>query len=203
MAALVALAAPVAGHMALRLGQGYGTALGCAAVQAVAAGIVIRGAVPQRWRWLGFAVPATLLAGMAAAGAGWSAEAGVLAAAGLGHAVLYAVLLAVFAASLRGEALVTTVARRVNPGFHTGMVPYTRKVAWAWCALFAASATLLAVAPVAWRGLVSGWHAAAVAALALSELAIRRWRWRHERPTGLVAMIQGVRALRRDAAGGG
>lgn len=207
MAALVAVMAPVAGHMALRLGQGYGTALACAAVGAMAAGIVIRGAAPPRWRPLGLIVPAVLLAGMAAAGAGWSAEAGVLAAAGLGHAMLYAALLAAFARSLRGEALVTTMARRVNPRFHPGMVPYTRKVTWAWCALFAAqlaaSALLLATAPAAWRNLVTGWHATPLAVLALAELAVRRWRWRHEHPTGLRATIRAVRAVRRDAAGGG
>ena len=205
-AGVVALGTPVAEHLAPALGQGCGTVLALAAAQAVAAGIVIHAAAPPRWRAGGVAVPLVLLAGMAA-GARTSAAAGVLAGAGLAHAMLYAALLAVFARSLRGEAVVTQVARRANPRFHAGMVPYTRAVTAAWCALFAtelaASAVLGAVAPGAWARLVTGWHAVAVAVLAVAELAVRRWRWRHERPTGLRATLLGLRAIRRDAGGGG
>ena len=203
-AGMVAFGAPVAGHVAPLLGQGYGTVLAFAAAQAVAAGVLIRAAVPGRWRGLGAVVAGVLLAGMGV-GAAWSAAAGVLAGAGLAHAMLYAGLLAVFAGSLRGDAVVTRVARRVNPGFHPGMVPYTRAVTWVWCGLFAgqlgASAVLLGVAPGAWAGLVTGWHAVAVAVLAAAELGVRRWRWRHERPTGLAATVRGWRAVRQDAEG--
>ena len=207
-AGCMAVAAPMAGHVAVAAGGRYGVALALAAMQALAAGLILWGATPRRWRWLGVAVPGVLLAGMAVGAAGWSAEAGVLAGAGLGHAMLYGGLLAVFGQSLRPgrDSLVTQVARRMNPRFHPGMVPYTRGVAWLWCALFAgqlaASAVLLAGAPGAWRGLVTGWHAVAVAAVAVTEVLVRRWRWRHEQPTGFAEMVHGMRAVRRDAKGG-
>lgn len=204
-AGVVAVGAPVGGHVALRLGQGYGVVLGLAAAQAVAAGVLLWGAGARR---AGAGVSVVLLAGMGV-GAWWSAQAGVLAGAGQGHALLYGALLWVFGRTLRRgrESLVTGVARRVNPTFHAGMVPYTRKVTAAWCVLFAGeigvSAGLLAVAPQVWAGFVAGWHLVGVAALGAGELLVRKWRWRHEHATGLVAMVGGVRALRKDAAAGG
>ncbi len=197
----MALACPLAGHLATALGRGYGpaVALGCAAAQAVASGTVLW-LVLGRHRRLGPLASALLLLALAL-GARHSARDGVLAAAGLGHAMLYGGLLALFAASLRRGhiALVTMVASRLNPRFHAGMVPYTRAVTLAWCLFFAAqlaaSATLLALHAPLWPGFVSGLHAPLVLVMAGLEFLVRRWRWRHEHYTSLTETIGGVRRL--------
>lgn len=201
----VALLSPVASHAALALGQGYGVAQGLAlalaALQAVAAGLWVGGAL-RRARWLGGGVTAALLLGLA--WGGWhSAATGLLAVAGLSHALLYTALLLLFAGTLRRgrESLVTGLARRINPGFHAGMVPYTRGVTWAWCGFFVlqllASAVLLAGWPPLWRAFVTTVHAPLVLLMAGAEFAVRRWRWRHEPHTGLLDTVRGVRRLSR------
>ena len=201
IATATAIAAALLAHAAPLLGQGTALRLACAIVQAPAIGVVVASAAPPAWRWLGMAVPAILLAGIAA-GATRSPGTALLAAAGLTHAMLYTALLAVFARSLRAprEAVVTRMARLANPAFHAGMVPYTRKVTATWAALFAAqliaSALLLAAAPTLWSPFVSGWHAAAIPALMLAELLIRRIRFRNDHPTGLRATLQAIRAVR-------
>ena len=180
-------------------------ALILAALQAVATGAVLATSLPSR-RWLGPLVAAVLLLALAL-GARTSSAAALLAAAGAAHALLYTGLLLVFARSLRpGEtALVTRVASAINPTFHSGMIPYTRAVTWAWGAVFAAqllaSALLLAANPPLWRLFVTVLHLPLVAAMALGELAIRHRRWRHENPTGLRETIRGTRRLmaQRDA----
>ncbi len=199
MAIVIAVASPIASHAALAMGRGYGAAVALAAAQAVAGGVVLHGALP-RWRWAGVVVPAVLL-GALGWGAAQSAEAGLLAAAGVAHAMLYGALLVVFGASLRPGrvSLVTWVASRLNPTFHAGMVPYTRAVTWAWCAFFAGqlalSGVLLVSAPGAWRALVTTAHAPMVAAMAVGEFLVRRWRWRGEHYTSLRDTVVGVRRL--------
>ena len=194
----VAVASPVVSHVALALGHGYGVAAGLAAVQAVAFGGLVSGVRPRPW--LGVGVGAALL-GALGAGCAWSAERGLLAEAGVGHALLYAALLAGFGRTLRPgrTSVVTVIASRLNPGFHAGMVAYTRAVTWAWCGVFAgqllASAVLLPLSVPWWRALVMSGHLAVLGAMAVGEHAVRRWRWRHERPTGLRATVMGVRRL--------
>ena len=196
-AVALALGSPLASHAALASGRGQWLALLLAAGQAVAGGVVLWG-VLGRWRLWAPLVSAVLLLGLAL-GAGRSADTGLLAAAGLGHAMLYAALLGLFASSLRpGQtALITRLARRLNPAFHAGMVPYTQGVTAAWCVFFtgqlAGSAVLLASAPGWWPGFVTTWHAPMAAAAMLGEFAVRRWRFRHERYTGLLDTIRGVR----------
>lgn len=199
VALLTAVAAPLAGQVALSLGRGYGVALALAAVQAVAGGIVLWGAWPGG-RHLGMAAVGVVLAALA-----WGAltvpASGLLASAGLVHAFLYTALLAVFARTLRPgrTALLTTVARQLNPAFHNGMVPYTRAVTIAWCLFFAAqlalSAVLLAARSPLWPLLVTTLHAPLVLAMALAEFLVRRWRWRGEHYTSLPDTIRGVRRL--------
>lgn len=204
VALTVAVVAAVGTHLALGLGQGYGVAIGLAALQAVAIGGALWGAVPWWRRWAGPVVAAALLAALAVGGRS-SGPAALLAEAGVAHALLYTGLLVAFAATLRPgrTALVTRFARRLNPGFHAGMVPYTRAVTWAWCALFAgqlgASILLLAAAPHLWAALVTVLHWPLVAALAVGEFLVRRRRFRHERYTGLLATVRGVSAIARDA----
>lgn len=203
VALAVAVGAAGATHLALALGQGYGAAVTLAALQAAAIGAALWTAPGPR-RWAGPAVGAALL-GALALGARHSGAAALLAEAGLAHALLYAGLLALFGSTLRPgrTALVTDFARRLNPGFHAGMVPYTRAVTWAWCGLFAgqlaASAALLETAPAAWAALVTAAHLPLVAAFALGEFAVRRWRWRHGHYTGFIATVRGVSVLARAA----
>lgn len=202
-AVAVAAGSPIASHMALAMGQGYGAAMALAGLQAVAVGVALWSA-PGRVRWAGPVVAAALL-GALAAGSRRSGADALLAAAGLSHALLYAGLLGVFGATLLPgrEPLVTRFARRLNPGFHDGMVGYTRGVTLAWCGFFAgqlvASAVLLAGWPGAWAAFVTTVHAPLVVAMALGEFLVRRWRWRHERYTGLMETVRGVSAIARAA----
>lgn len=199
-AAAAAIAAPLIAHTAPLLTSSLTLPLACAAIQAPALGLLL--AAATRRRWPAAAIPALLLAALAL-GARHLPQTALQAYAGTLHALLYTALLATFACSLapHDEALVTRMARLANPHFHPGMVPYTRKATFAWCTLFAAqlaaSALLLATAPATWWAFVSGWHLAAIPALMLAELLVRRIRFRHERPTGLRATIQAIRAVRR------
>ena len=198
-AVLVAVAAPLVGHLALSLGRGYGVALTLAAVQVIAVGVVLWNTWPGG-RAYGMGAVGAVLAALAW-GAWTAPAAGLLVGAGLVHALLYAALLVVFVRTLwpGRTALLTTVASRLNPAFHAGMVPYTRAVTLAWCLFFAAqlaaSATLLAIGSPLWPLLVTTLHAPLVFAMALAEFLVRRWRWRHEHYTSLPDTIRGVRRL--------
>ena len=198
LALIVAVASPLASHAAMRSG-GFGWALALAAAQAVAAGPLLWPVLRGRMRALAVLAPAVLLAGLAA-GASHSAQDGLLAVAGLGHAMLYGTLLAWFAGSLRPGrvSLVTGLAMRLNPRFRAGMIPYTRAVTATWCLFFAgqlaASAALLAWAPAGWWLLFVGTlHVPMAIGLALAEFAVRCWRFRGEH-TGLRDTISGMRA---------
>lgn len=182
-AVALAIAGPVASNAALGSGRGVNVALALSAAQAVALGVLLWPALTGRVRLLAVLGPAALGAGVGLATA-WSARVGLLAAAGLGHALLYGGLLAVFGESLMpGRVSVATrIARRINPHFHAGMVAYTRAVTAVWCAFFAAqlalSAGLLAFAPIGWWLLLVGsLHGPMAAGLALLEFGIRRRRW--------------------------
>ena len=207
---LVAVGSPIASHIALALGQGYGVAMALAAAQAVAGGVWIASSMPGR-RWLGVVAAAVLLGGLGVGGRA-SAQDGLLAAAGLSHAMLYLALLAFFAETLRPGriSLVTSLARRLNPAFHEGMIPYTRGVTKAWCWFFggqlAASGLLLVAAPGVWGGFVTTAHAPMVIVMGVGEYLVRRWRWRGEHYTSLADTIRGVRRIRAEGAigrGGG
>jgi len=194
-----AAASPFASHLALASGW-TSAALPFAALQAVAAGVVLRGALPPgRLRAWTVLAPLCLLAALAA-GAWRSPAAGLLAAAGLWHGMLYAGLFILFAASLAAgrTPLVTRLARRINPAFHPGMEGYTRAVTIAWCLFFASqivlSAVLLPLARDAWQLLVTVLSVPLAVLMALAEYAVRRWRFRNQQHATLLAMIRGVRA---------
>lgn len=205
VAVLIAIASPAVSHIALALGQGYGIALVLAALQAAATGTILATSLPAR-RWAGPVVTLALLTALVLGYAHGPQDA-LLAMAGTAHALLYAGLLLVFANSLRRgrTALVTRLASRLNPTFHTGMVPYTRKVTLAWALLFAGelalSAALLATDRPHWQGFVTLWHILPVILLAIAEALIRRWRWRHEHSTSLIDTIRGTRSLMRQSQG--
>lgn len=197
-AALIAAAAFLASHIASVLRQPDG-ALAFAVIQATATGALLAITLPAR-RWLGILVTLALLIALAV-GARHSPADALLASAGTAHALLYTALLLVFAQTLRPgrTAFVTTLASRINPHFHAGMIPYTRAVTWAWVLVFAAqllaSAILLATNPRLWPLFVNALHVPLLLAVALIELAIRKYRWRHDHPTGLLETIRGTRRL--------
>ena len=201
MAVLAALvASPFVSHAALATGWGLAAALPLAALQAVAVGVVLWGALPSGpWRALAMSAPAVLLLALGL-GAGRSPEDGLLAAAGLSHAMLYAGLLTLFGSSLLAgrTPLVTWFARRLNTAFHSGMEGYTRAVTVAWCLFFAGqivvSATLAILAPEVWRVFAMLLNLPLVVLMALVEYGVRRWRFRDVPHTPLLAMLRGVRA---------
>ena len=207
LALAAAFGAPLASHAALVMGRGFGTALLLAALQAVAAGVVLWGVLAGRRRVLAVAAPAALLAGLAL-GAARSPQAGLLAAAGLGHAMVYGALLAVFAASLLPgrTSLVTRLSLRLNPRPPAGMLAYARAVTVAWSVFFAgqllASAGLLLWAPSGWwQALVTTLHLPLAALRVLGEFAVRRWRFRHDHINSLRDTFRAMR-LTGAAAGG-
>jgi uncharacterized membrane protein len=82
------------------------------------------------------------------ADAGRWLDVGLIAASGLPHALIYAALLVIFAATLRRgrDPLVTALSRRMYAVVPEEMAVYTRRVTWAWCAFFVAQlATSLAL----------------------------------------------------------
>lgn len=204
LAIALAVLSPLVSHIAISAGGGARFALCLAALQAIAAGPLLWPVLP---RPLAILVPAALLLGLAA-GAAHSARDGLLAVAGIGHAMLYAALLVLFARTLQPglTSLVTSLALRLNPRFRPAMIPYTRAVTAAWCGFFAAqllaSAALLALAPAAWWLLFVGTiHVPLVLAFGLGEFLVRAWRFRGEH-TGLRDTITGLRptAWRASAA---
>lgn len=205
LAVTAVLFAPLVEHVAVDHGRA-GFALAAAAVQALAAGPLLWPALPPRLRGLAVLMPAVLLVGLGA-GAAHSVRDGLLAVAGLGHAMLYTTLLVWFGGSLRpGQvSLVTWLAMRLNPRFHPGMIPYTRAVTATWCGFFAGqlvvSATLLALAPAGWWLLfVTAVHAPLAIGLGMAEYAVRSWRFRGEH-TGWRDTISGMRPTAWRATG--
>ncbi|MBC7800137.1 MAG: hypothetical protein H7Z10_05910 [Gemmatimonadaceae bacterium] len=190
---------PVITHLALATGAGLVFAVSVAAVQAVAVGLVLWGAVPRGWRGVAFLLPGALLLALGI-GASRSAADGLLATAGLSHALLYAALLTAFAATLAPgrTPMVTHFARRINPAFHAGMEGYTRGATVAWCIFFGAqialNGLLLWAAPGAWRLLVTILNVPLVIAMALAEYGVRRRRFAGQPHSSLMAMVRGVRA---------
>ncbi len=195
VALATALLAAIGGHV-LREAARVAVVLAC--VQALASGLLLWSTLPRRLRWLGPAGAAVLLTGIGL-GAWVSPQAGVTAASGLSHALLYGALLFVFARSLRPgrTAVVTQLARRINPHFRAEMVPYTRKVTLAWAlfagAQLAASAVLLGAGMLGpWLLLVSVLHAPLAAGLAIGEYVVRCWHFPGEH-TSLAETIRGIR----------
>ncbi len=195
----LAFATPFAVVLAVHLG-GEGAGLAAAFVQAACVGVLATAGGAPGAGWLA----AAWLAAATALGAMHSAAAGLLAHAGAFHALLYGMLLFYFARSLGPgrEALVTSVARQVNPSFGPSMERYTGGVTWLWCGVFALelaiSAVLKLTRPDAWPAFVHGWHTAPLALVALGELALRHHRF-PGRATGLADTVRGVRRMLRPA----
>jgi|SRR6185437_4921902 len=105
---------------------------------------------------------------------------GLIIASGLPHTLIYFVLLAMFAASLRPrrDALITALARRMYGAIAEDMATYTRRVTWAWCFFFAAqlltSLTLFLTSPIeVWSFFVSVLNLPLVALMFIVEQGLR------------------------------
>lgn len=198
---LVALAAPVANHIVVITGHGVAVAVTLAVLQAIAVGVIIAGVGGAgRRRRLAVLASVSMLA-ILALGLLRSPAFGLRLAAGASHALLYVSLLAVFAATLLPgrTPLITLIAQRLNPRFHAGMLPYTRRVTVAWCLFFAGqlvvSLLLFCFAPARWWSLfINGLNVPLVVLMFLGEYAIRRY-WFPD-STDMATMIRGYRRHR-------
>jgi uncharacterized membrane protein len=193
-----AAASPLATHLAITTGHGLLPAAALAAVQAGVAASVLPGLLGQgRRRW----VSALVLLAALAWGAGRLLGHGLVATAWLSHFALFGGLLVLFGATLLPgrTPLATQFARRLDPGFHAGMIGYARAVTWAWCLFFAGqllvSALLMLLAPAqVWSWFVNVLDLPLVALMFGAEYAVRRLRFREHRHVPLPALVRAVRA---------
>ena len=155
-------------------------------------------------------MPCVLHAGLAHPDSPWTrwlapARTGLVAATALSHGALYLGITLLFGLSLlpRREALVSRLARRVEPCVTPALLAYTRGVTWLWTgfgvAQLAGSAVLLAAAPLpVWSGFVNLLDAPLVGLTFAAEYGVRRWRFRGTR---LASLADTARAFgRRDGS---
>jgi uncharacterized membrane protein len=200
---VVAAASPVASHVALLTGRGIGVAESLGVLQAVAVGVLIAGVGGAgRHRGLALLVSGAML-GVLALGLARSPAVGLRLSVGASHALLYGTLFVVFATTLLpGRTdVVTRVAQRLNPRFHSGMRSYTRHVTMAWCGFFAGqvvvSALLLRFAPVRWWLLfVNGLNVPLVLLMFVAEYVIRRRRFPGKQSADIATMVRSWRQSR-------
>jgi len=151
-----------------------------------------------------------LLAGAAAAAflaaADIAVRTSLVAVAALSHGAIYLGMGLLFGLSLRPgqEALVSRLARRVEPTLTPTLMAYTRGVTWLWtgfcAAQIAVSALLLATAPLpVWSIFVNVLGGPLIGLTFAAEYAVRRWRFRHVRMASLAETVRAFR--RRDAIG--
>lgn len=123
---------------------------------------------------------------------------------GASHALVYGGLGAMFGLSLRPgeEALVSRLARRVEPIPTTAVMSYTRGVTWLWTifciAQLLVSACLLTMAPLTvWSAFVNVANVPLVITTFLAEYAVRRWRFRR---LPMASLADTIRAFARRSA---
>jgi uncharacterized membrane protein len=174
-----------------------------AALIAAMQGFVASRALPSRWRAAGGIVctllpPVLVLAFPRTIVMLWP---------GILQGVIYAVLLAVFARTLRPgrTPLVSRFAILMRGALPPEIDRYTRRVTLAWCLFFAAEITasilLLAFAPYRqWLFFVSVATWPLVAVMFLGEYAYRRYRLRHYRLETLADMMRLFTLYRADPA---
>ena len=201
-----AAASPFATHVAISTGRFTGPAVVLAVLQAAAlAGMSLRQDLAWQ-RLLGVAAAMGLLLILALRWPLGAARAGLVADAGLSHALIYGSLLVLFARSLRPgwTPIVTALASRFRGVLTPEVERYTRIVTKAWCVFFTCqlcvSALLWLLAPVAlWSLYINVLDAPMVVALFLAEFAVRRWRFRHHPHVSPLAV---ARAFARGGADG-
>ncbi len=204
--ALAAVAGPFAAHATLVHGGAREATLSRGLVALQVGTVVFLAARFLGARATRRAVPggaAPVLAGLAALGFLLATAArprtGVIAASATAHALLYSGLGLLFGTSLLPgrEALVSRLARRVEPRCDRALMRYTRGVTWLWLgfavAQLAVSAGLGMLAPLrAWSAFVNLLDLPLVALCFAGEYAVRRWRFRG-RP--MATLRQTVRAF--------
>jgi uncharacterized membrane protein len=194
---IAVVAAPFVSHIAIVTGRLRGAAVGFAALQAVAVGIVAwRSGGLVRIAGLTLAWVMLAVVGMRVAQP-QSALGALLATSGVSHAVLYSSLLLLFGRTLQNgrRPLVTTLAIRMRDNMTPAMIEYTRSVTVAWCCFFAGqlvmSAVLLAWAPHAiWSLYVNVLDGLLVALMFAAEYGVRRLRFRHVAHVSPLAIIR-------------
>jgi uncharacterized membrane protein len=182
-------------HAGVMVGEGTPLATALSVVQVLVLGTIVAFAVASRFRWIAIAV-AALLALVAI----WrgSAQLGVLAAAGMVHAIAHAALLVGFGATLLPgrEPLLTAVSRHMSRGQMTeDRARYTRGATLAWCCYFAAqllaSLVLLLFAPlVAWSFFINVLNYPLIALMFAGELVYRHFALPHRPHYTLAEMMQ-------------
>lgn len=182
------LAAPLITHLAIATGRLGSWATGLAMLEVMLFGALGLRKLRGSRRAVGAAVVTLLLILLAARALrpAWAGTVGLVAAAWMSHAFIYASLLLLFAGSLRpgGTDLITELAGRLRGGLTPAMRRYTRGVTKAWCVFFAGqiaiSAMLLLLAPErVWSLFVNVLDVPCVVTMFAAEYAIRRWRFRH------------------------
>ncbi len=183
------VAAPFVAHAAISTGRFIGIAILLGAGQAAGLCLVSVRRLDGWQRAVGVATAVALLAMLAlrAVFPGSLGLAGLLAASGGSHAIIYLSLLLLFAQSLRPgrTPLVTGLALRMHGTLAPPKRAYTRTVTKAWCVFFAGqvlfSPILLAFTPYRlWSLFINVLDGPLVVLMFAAEYGIRRWTFRHE-----------------------
>ena len=184
----------------VQAGAQAGTALQVGAIAWIVAGTVT-GLTGRTRRLLAGAAAAAFLVA-----ADVALKSSLVAVAALSHGAIYLGVGLLFGLSLRPgqEALVSRLARRVEPNPTPAVMAYTRGVTWLWtgfcAAQIAVSALLLATAPLpVWSIFVNVLGGPLIGLTFAAEYALRRWRFRHMRMASLAETVRAFR--RRDAIG--
>ena len=184
----------------VQAGAQAGTALQVGAIAWIVAGTVTRLTGRTRRLLAGAAAAAFLVA------ADVALKSSLVAVAALSHGVIYLGVGLLFGLSLRPgqEALVSRLARRVEPDPTPAVLAYARGVTWLWtgfcAAQIAVSALLLATAPLpVWSIFVNVLGGPLIGLTFAAEYALRRWRFRHMRMASLAETVRAFR--RRDVIG--
>ncbi|HUH84342.1 MAG TPA: hypothetical protein VLX85_07010 [Stellaceae bacterium] len=185
---------PLLIHAGVMAGKGTPLATALSVMQVLVLGAVVALAVASRFRWIAIAT-AALLALVAL----WrdSAQLGVLAAAGMVHAIAHSALLVAFGTTLLPgrEPLLTALSRHMSGHMTEDRARYTRGATLAWCGYFAvqllASLLLLLFAPlVVWSFFINVLNYPLIVLMFAGELVYRRFALPHRPHYTLAEMMQ-------------
>jgi len=179
LALVVAGGLPLLIHAGVMMGEGTPLGAVLSVVQVLVLGAVVAFAVGSRFRWI--AIAAAALLALVAIWHG-SAQLGVLAAAGMVHAIAHSALLVAFGVTLLPgrEPLLTAVSRHMSGHMTEDRARYTRGATLAWCCYFAAqlfaSLLLLLFAPlVDWSFFINVLNYPLIVLMFAGELVYRRF----------------------------
>jgi uncharacterized membrane protein len=197
---LVLLAAPLAVHGALVMHRASGLAGILVATQAALVAWIASSGISRRTLRAGACGGVFLFVLFLSR---WT-DGGPVIASGVPHAMAYAAVLALFAASLRPgrEPVVTILARRSRGPLPAKIVRYTRRVTWAWCWFFVAQLVaslllLLFASREVWSCFINVCNLPLIAAMFCTEYVYRQWRYAArstERLTDILRVFRQIRA---------